>query len=231
MYDISFNGTNCKENGVAVTTRPQIPVPLQRVEYVTVAGRNGTLKITDGTFEDVLVEVQMNFVRSPKWWHETAREIRNWLVGPGILRLSNLFDWHYRVKQAGLTGIDNINKMGGQFTAQFICEPFQYKDGGDAFLPKDEVLINPYLECEPVYLIEGSGNATLTVNGNQFKANVTGGKIYIDTEKKLVYNEAKQNRRTQTQGEYSDLYLKNGINTISITSGFTLTVKPNWRAL
>lgn len=231
MYDISFNGLNGRKKGVAIETRPAIPVPKKRISYVEIAGRNGSLTVTDNTYEDIELKFQMNFIRSPKWWHETAREVRNWLSGSGILRLENLYGWHYRVKNIDLSDMENINKMGGKFTAQFTCEPFQYKDGGDTFLPMGEVLINPYYECEPCYLISGSGSCTLTVNGNQFKANVTGGSIYIDTERKLTYNGNKENRRNATEGDYEDLFLKNGINSITISSGFTLTVKPNWRSI
>ena len=231
MYEISFNGIRTGKKGVAVTTRPQIPTPKQRAEYVEVAGMDGTLRVSDGTFEDIVIPVQMNFVRSVKYWHETARDVRNWLFGSGILKLGNLNGWHYRVKAITLSDIENINKMGGQFTAEFLCEPFQYQDGGNEFLPLAQVLINPFFRCQPVYLIEGSGNATLTVNGNEWTANVTGGSIYIDTEKKLVYNANKQNRRTATSGEFKDLILENGVNTISISSGFSLKVKPNWRSI
>lgn len=230
MYEVSFNGIRTWKKGVAVTTRPQIPVPRQRAEYVQVAGMDGTLRVSDNTFEDIIIPINMNFVRSPKWWHETAREIRNWLFGSGILRLGNLHGFHYRVKAIDLSGMDNINKMGGRFTAQFLCQPFQYADGGDSFLSVDEVLINPYYRCEPCYLIEGNGQATLTVNGHLWTANVTNS-IYIDTERKLVYNAEKENRRTATSGEYKGLFLENGVNEISISSGFTLKVKPNWRSI
>jgi len=229
-YDISFNGIRTKEKGIAVTTRPQIPTPQKRVQFVEVAGMDGSLKVSDGTYEDIRLDVSLNFVRSPKWWHETAREVRNWLTGSGILRLDNLYGWHYRVKEASCSGIDNINKMGGQFTAQFICEPFQYHDGGDSFLSVDECLINPYYLCKPVYRIEGSGQKTLTVNGKTWTINVTGTHININTEKKLVYNDSMVNLRPSTSGEYEDLFLPNGVNTISISSG-TLKIMPNWRSL
>lgn len=229
-YDISFNGIRTKEKGVAVTTRPQIPVPQKRVQYVEVAGVDGALKVTDGTYDNIALDVSMNFVRSPKWWHETAREIRNWLTGSGILRLDNLYGWHYRVKEAICSDMDNINKMGGKFTAQFICEPFQYHDGGDSWMMPDECLINPYFLCMPKYRIEGSGDVTLTVNDNTWEVEITGNHIIIDTEKKLVYNDSKVNLRPYTEGEYADLYLKSGINTIEVSSG-NLKIMPNWRSL
>lgn len=228
-YDITFNGISGREKGIAVTTRPNIPVPQERTQYVEVAGRNGSLKITDGTYSDVTLDISMNFIRSPKWWHESAREIRSWLSGSGILRLENLHGWHYRVKEVTLSDIENVQKMGGRFSARFLCEPFQYHDGGDSWMPIAECLINPYFECEPIYRIEGSGNAVLTVNGNRMTANITGNHIIIDTEKKLTYNDSKVNLRPYTNGEYKDLYLKNGVNTITITGG-TLKIMPNWRA-
>ena len=229
-YDIAFNGIRTKQKGVAVTTRPNIPVPVKRVQYVEVAGMDGSLKVTDGTYDDITIEVSLNFVRSPKWWHETAREVRNWLQGSGILRLDNLHGWHYRVKEAICSDMENVNRMGGKFTARFICEPFQYHDGGDSWLMSEECLINPYYLCMPKYRIEGSGNVTLSVNDNEWEIEITGDHIIIDTEKKLVYNDNKVNLRPYTEGEFADLYLKNGINTIEVSGG-NLKIMPNWRSL
>ena len=172
----------------------------------------------------------MNFVRSPKWWHETARDVRNWLNGPGILRLDNLHNWHYRVKQASSYDIENVSKMGGRFTAQFLCEPFQYMDGGATFLAPEECLINPWHKAMPIYRITGSGNVTLTVNNHEWEVEITGNHIIIDAEKKLVYNDNKVNLRPYTSGEYEDLYLLNGVNTIEVSSG-NLKIQPNWRSL
>lgn len=228
-YDIAFNGIRTKTKGVAVTTRPSIPVPKKRVSFVEVAGMDGSLTVTDGTYEDISIQVSMNFIRSVKYWHETARDIRNWLNGPGILRLSNLFDWHYRVKAVILSDMENINRMGGRFTAQFLCDPFQYHDGGDSFLPRDECLMNPYYMCKPVYRVVGTGERTLTVNKTSWTLNIPGDHIIVDAEKKLVYDDSGANLRPYTKGDFEDLYLHNGVN--QIFSSGTVTVKPNWRSL
>lgn len=228
MYDIDYNGTTGKMLGVAITTRPAIPVPQKRGEYVQVAGRDGSLFVSDGTYQDIQFEIQMNFVRAEHFWHDTARRVRNWLSGSGILRLGNDPEWHYRVKNASSTQMDNISKKGAVFTASFVCEPFQYHDGGQVFMDVDQVSLNPFHECQPVYEIHGTGEFVLEVNGNEVSG-TSDGVAYIDTEKMIAYKDSQT--RVVTSGDFEGLYLKNGQNAISINNGFTLKIKPNWRSL
>ena len=60
-----------------------------------------------------------------------------------------------------------------------------------------------------------------TVNGN----------ITIDTDRMISYNDQMVGQNTAVTGDYEDLYLQEGDNTISVSTGFTLSIIPNWREL
>lgn len=230
MFYLTFNDINNRTLGIEVTTRPSIPAPEMRGEYIQVAGRDGSLLMTDNTYENIEIPVNMNFL-SPRFkWGDAYRRAKSWLHGPGILRFSDDADVFYKVKACGISSTDRVAKNGGYIEAIFICDPFTYYNSGTIEVTPEEARFNPYYTARPIYRITGNGTATLTVNGNTMTANV-GQNITIDTDKMLSYRADGALRNTQVQGDYDDLILLPGVNTISITNGFTLTVQPNYRAL
>ena len=90
------------------------------------------------------------------------------------------------------------------------------------------LLNNPGERCLPVYKIAGEGMCTVTINGKQVRANV-GQNLTIDTQRKLAYRTDGTMQNTAISGNYEDMILIPGRNSISVTSGFTLTAVPNWR--
>ena len=90
------------------------------------------------------------------------------------------------------------------------------------------LLNNPGERCWPVYKIAGEGMCTVTVNGKQIKANI-GQNLTIDTERKLAYRTDGTMQNTSVSGNYEDMALNPGKNSISVTGGFALTAIPNWR--
>ena len=54
-------------------------------------------------------------------------------------------------------------------------------------------------------------------------------KAVIDTGLKLCYTALKETANRRLTGYYEDLYLKEGENTFSVSPGFTVKIKPNWR--
>ncbi len=118
----------------------------------------------------------------------------------------------------------------GNLTVSFTCEPYTYLRNGKVKMKSEEAEQNPYLLCKPVYYVQGEGLCVINVNGKDMEANVSGNLI-IDTERMLAYREDGTLGNTKITGEYEDLYLKPGRNRISVSPGFTMRVKPNWRCL
>lgn len=227
MFEIIYRGQRSTNLGVAVTTRPNVPAPQPRGEFVEVAGRDGALLVTDGTFEDIEIPVSLNFVRAPKYWWDQYRRVKAWLSGSGELKMSDDPGWFYKVKVARIAGEERRVKVGGIIEASFICDPFQYAEAGKHFLDVSEVELNAYAPAKPVYKIEGTGAWTLTVNG---KTATGTSATFIDTDKMLAYYQD-QSKNNTVRCNYEDFYLKPGQNEIGISAGFTLKVQPNWRSL
>lgn len=232
MFDIEYKGILSTTKGVAVTRRPNIPAPRQRGEFVEVAGRDGTLFVTDETFEDIDIPVPLNYVRAAKYWMETYRDVKNWISGSGKLKMGDDPEWFYKCKNAYIANPKRVVRMGATIDAHFICDPFQYNEGGQHFLEVEEVLLNPYALAKPTYKIEGNGSCYLTVNSHAGEVEIEGN-IIIDTDRLVAYTEAGEikNKAFVYGADYEKWWLKPGQNYIEVDEGFNLTVKPNWRSL
>ena len=231
MFYFTFKNINNKTLGLEVATRPSIPAPVQRGEYIQIAGRDGSLLNTDGTYENIEITVEMNTVSSrASLWNTNLRRAKNWLRGSGVLRFSDDPDVFFRVKAAGVGEVSRRAKRGGDFTAVFVCEPFTYYNAGTKEMTAQEAGFNPYYTCRPIYRITGNGTCTLTVNGKTMTA-LVGQNLTIDTEKLIAYRTDGTLQNTAVTGDYDDLILQPGENAIAITNGFTLTVQPNYRSL
>lgn len=71
---------------------------------------------------------------------------------------------------------------------------------------------------------------TLTVNGKKVTANV-GQNLTIDTELMMAYREDGTIQNTALTGDYEELFLQPGDNTITFSSGFIVSIVPRWRIL
>lgn len=230
MFYIEFNYQKNTDFGFAVAGRPSIPAPQMRGDYVQVAGRDGSLLVSDGTYENISIPVSLNYVSRPHKQGESFRRMKSWLRGPGIFRMSDDPDVFFKVKACGVTDNSRRHKVGSDCVAEFICDPYTFFDSGLVPLRPGKVY-NPYDEAHPVYQIEGNGECTLTVNEKVLTANVSGN-LTVDTDLFLAYKTVDGVKiAATTTGDFDDLYLNPTENHVSITSGFDLKIIPNWRAL
>lgn len=231
-YWIEYNGRKNTDLDIQVVQRPNIPVPVRRVKYITISGRDGSVTETDGTYEDISIKVLMNYLSSKDDnFMNTARAAKNWLTGSGELRHSDDSEIFYKVKNATIDQeIERALRRAGFFSALFTCDPFSYFMSGKTIMSIDQVKLNPYYLSKPIYYLTGEGMATLTVNDNSLTLNV-GQKAIIDTDLMISYREDGTLQRTEGRFDYKDFYLKNGTNNITITGNVNLMIQPNWRSL
>lgn len=230
MYSVSFKGTNCLECGLFPVRRPDIPAPKLRVIETEIPGRDGVLTESDGDYAPITISIEFNFLRTPDTWASTFRAAKKWLQGTGKLELSDDQDYFYRVYYCRIDDCERTSRKIGKFTAEFHCQPHTYRKDGETEVENPTYLYNFGAISHPIYKITGEGMCTLTVNGRSMTANV-GQNITIDTDAMLAYREDGTIQNTSVTGDYENLYLTEGDNSISITDGFRLAVIPNWREL
>lgn len=229
-FTVVYNGKSCTEYGILPVRRPSIPAPEIKVEEIEVPGRDGILIETDNCYNPITISVEFNFLTNPSTWQDIYRKAKKWITGNGKLEFSDDPDFFYKVLYCNITDTERTSKRLGNFTAEFVCDPYCYVKRGLSEYPVNEVLYNPFSTSHPIYKISGNGSCILTVNGKNMTANV-GQNIAIDTDLMISYRIDGEIINGSVTGNYEDLYLQEGENQISITDGFTLSVIPNWREL
>lgn len=230
MFNVSYNNESCLEYGIIPVRRPNIPAPEEKVEEVEIPGRNGVLIISEKLYESISILIEFNFMSKPNRWGETYRKAKKWLSGNGELWFSDDHDVYFKVLYCKVTDTERTSRRIGNFTAEFICDPYTYYKSGKNEIELEHVIYNPGVTCEPVYRITGEGLCTLTVNGYQFTANV-GQEIIIDSNRMISYKTDGQSVNTDVAGDYSKLWMNAGENTLSATNGFNVRITPEWREI
>lgn len=235
MYDISFNDVRASSIGILPVRRPGVPAPESRFEEITIPGRDGSLISFDGVngeiiYNSITISVEFNFWAKPYRWAEVFRAAKKWIKGSGDLILGDDTSFFYKVLSCKISESERTSLRIGTFTAEFLCDPYLYVKDGQREMGIADVLYNPYALSKPIYLITGEGMCTLTVNEKSMTANV-GQNLTINTDLMLAYRKDGTMMNTSVTGDYEDLWLNPGENSITTTSGFSLVVIPNWRCL
>lgn len=233
-FFIEFN--NCRDIDLKLYAmhRPSIPCPERKIEETEILGRDGTLIKDYGTYNNIEIEVEYNFI-DRKDFNNKNRLIRKWInnIEDNKLVFSDNADYYYKVKYCKLDVIERTYKSYGTFTLTFICEPFQYViDNNIIAIKNGQTIMNEGYTCKPTYKLSGEGLVKLKINNNEEVSIQLGQETTIDTELMLCYR-AKEQNNTIMAGEYKDLYLDGySNNTISWTGNITrLEITPNYREI
>ncbi len=230
QYSVLFKGERCEDYGILPMERPNIPAPTKDREKIAVPGNSGILIMDNKRYEPINIPVEFNFLAKENEWNEIFRRAKRWLSGSGELEFSDDAEYFYKVSYVDVDTCERDSRRVGRFTADFTCDPFTYLKSGKFEYDRSEVLYNPYYEAHPMYKITGEGVCTLSVNGQEMRANI-GQNLTIDTERMIAYRTDGIMNNTAVSGDYQDLYLREGSNQIEITAGFDLKVIPNWRSI
>lgn len=233
MQDVKYNGIYGSSIGVFLKERPPIPAARRRKEEYEIPGRDGVLTCTKNDYEKEEINLKFNFIsKNEQDWNNKAGKAKEWLLSGGMqLVFSDDSDHFYKVIAVEIDTIDRPSARVGSFTAKITIESgLRYLLSGTKEVAYTAAKNNPHLLCKPIYKITGEGVCTLTVNGKKMTANV-GQNLTIDTELMMAYREDGTLQNAAITGNYDDLYLIPGENTVSVTSEFALKIIPNWRCL
>lgn len=232
MFYFLINSEDSRHHHIVCTRRPDFPAPSMRTMETTIPGRSGNFIRYEGTYEDIVVDQECNYITNPNNWHQAWRDIKRWMLKPEIREFSYSDDlnYYYRLKKVDLGTNEREFRHTASFTVSLTFSPYEYLVSGKRLYDVEECMLNMYDTCRPIYYIEGEGMCTLTVNGNEMTANV-GQNLTIDTELKLAYRTDGTAQNTNVTGDFDDMVLINGTNEISVSSGFRLKIRPNWRCI
>ncbi len=232
MYDICYGGKCASELEVYAVDRPNIPAARKKMNSMEIAGRDGTLYEEEEAYEEQNIEIQMNYIGAEEDWMERWRMVQEWLSKKNTeLILSDDQNYFFRISKVDLDNNERGSRRTGKFKATFVSKDgLYYLQDGLAEYNCEAIQYNPYLLTYPTYHITGKGSCELLVNGNSFSVDVSE-ELYIDTERRLTYISDGIAVNHAATGDYEDLYLLPGENTMEYSDGFQVQVIPNWRRL
>lgn len=229
--DLFIDDQSCIDIGLYPAELPGISVPARQYNETTIPGRDGVFYEDLGTFDDIVQSVKFNF-RSKKGQtvDTTFRYFRSLLRKARTYAKQSDPTVFYKIKKVTIGNLSRGTALTiGTFDCEFILEPYAYLQVGTVDYPIEKVVNNLYDECHPIYILKGQGACILKINGKSMECNVSG-ELYIDTELRLSYRSNGERVNSNVSGNYDDLYLHSGLNSIKVSNSFIeLRVIPNWR--
>ncbi len=231
MHWFKWNGKSCTDYGIYVTEMPPLTVPAERVTFINVPGKPGSLTVPEGedVYDDIILTATC-VVRDPA----RIPEIAAWLKGSGTVTFANRDGGFYYARIVNQIPFEKLLRGNPHrsFAVNFRCKPFWYtlKAEEITLTNSTSVLSNPgSVASEPVITITGSGEITLMVNGTIIELSGIDGSITLDTPLMEAYSGTTSMNHCMS-GDFP--VLQPGVNAISWSGDVSsVTIQPNWRYL
>lgn len=229
MEDFFIINNECSlDHGVVVKELPSITIPKKRVEEVTVLGKDGTLTVSDETYEPTtkICKVYYN--------GENPDELITFLQDGKVI-FSNFQDRFYNMQIVSEIPIDEIfknNEYGNwyEFNITFRCQPFGYSvDNEEIVISEKDTCIYNYASnySKPIITIWGSGDINILIDEQQITLKGVEDYITIDSVKMRSYKDL-ENQNSKKIGNFP--IIKVGENNISWDGNITkIAITPNYR--
>lgn len=222
-----YNGIDSRMMDIIVTAMPPTIRAAQRVESVTVPGRDGSLHETDGSYDNYTKTMECAIKN-----REKLDDIAAWLTGSGEIIFSSEPDKVYRVTISNTISIAQMMRTFQKFQVSFDTYPFKYSVNrfDEALeLEKSAVILGKgTVYSQPVITVYGTGAITLTINDTEYPLSDVDGYVTINSEIEECYKDVINMNSIFSADEFPRL--EPGGNTISWTGEVEkIEIQPNWR--
>lgn len=236
---IETRGKKSSDFDIVVTKVNNLSSPTKKLEVYNVQGRNGSLVIDTGSYEDFNLICECSIV-SEKNIMDICRDIKQWLksdVKYKPITISNDSNKCYEGYCANAIDIEPLVERFNEFILIFTCKPFKrIKTNNVTITSKGTVIKNSgTVNSEPSIKITGTGDITLKINSQEVTLKDVQNNIYIDSEAMNAYRiDPVSNLVTNENSKmYSDFpILETGDNTINWTGNITkIEIEPRFSEL
>ena len=222
---IILNGVNSNTiTGLLISKLPPITKPKQRTQIEEIDGRDGDIVTTLGySAYDKEIEIGL-------YGDFDIEDVMAFFNGSGTVIFSNEEDKYYNYQILSQIDYEKLIRFKTAKVKMHV-QPFKYSavEGTRTFTisSEDEITINNsgnYVS-KPVVTINGTGTINLEVNGYEvlvINLGDSANTVTIDTANMEAYNQnTGQLMNRDVTGDYDNLYLNAGSNTISWTGTIT----------
>ena len=191
LNHLTFDGVDSSSFGVFISGDGAFNAPARRGEMISIPGRNGSLFMDEGVFENIEVEYPA-FIGTgyEALFREKLGDLRSALTSRGnYKRLTDTYhpdEFRLGVYRSGLeVDPQHITRAGG-FTIKFDCKPQRFLVSGEIthIFSANGTIINPTLfASSPLIKVTGNGTVAIGENGEyRFIVTDNDGTIWIDTD-------------------------------------------------
>ena len=225
-----FGDLNSKDFNVFISGEYTFASPERDVDIVAVAGRDGTLSIDNGRFNNVEIKYPCALVHDFRQNYNSFKAAI--LAQKGYKRLADSYDVDHFRRARFLSSLDpemtQLNRHG-QFDVIFDCDPRRFLKIGDKVKEFTAAgsLRNPTMyDSKPIIRAYGTGSFTIGSTSIQ----ITTASVYtdIDCELQEAYKGSTNcnGNIVLTNGEFP--VFAPGVNSISFTGLTQLDITPRW---
>lgn len=230
MLNLKYNNITPEQKGCWLASKPVLThseikrnrydIPMHDAEMYEVNMYRG------------VAQFQILFHMSSDTYAKSIRTVRQWLQGDGVLEFTDEDDAYYEVLEVAQTEDYRKSDDYGRLNTVFYVYPYEFmKSGNTAKTGNTQTINNQYDLAKPLYKVSGTGSGTLTVNGMPMILTSISGEINIDTRRQTARDGNNNPADNKISGDYTDLFLNNGLNTVSLTvssGSLSLSVYPKW---
>ena len=193
---LTYDGVDSRDFGVFLSGEGAFDAPARRGEMISIPGRNGSLFMDEGVFENITVEYPA-FIGTgyEDIFRTKLGDLRSALTSRGnYKRLTDTYhpdEFRLGVYREGLEVDPSVITRAGSFTMKFDCKPQRFLLSGETprvFL-SNGTIINPTLfASSPIIKVTGAG--AVGIGDYKFVVTDNSDTIIIDTELMEAYLEA-----------------------------------------
>ncbi len=226
--NLIYDGKDSRDFGVIVSSINTHNAPQRIVEEVPIPGRNGTLTIDGGRFENIVLSYKSMILHD---FADKFDEFKAFLLSHiGYAKLEDSFSPSYyrlaKVHDAFEPSVILFD-AAGKFEIPFDCDPRRFLKSGEKVVTftANGTIQNPtYFDAKPLLRVEGTG--TITINNKVITITENQTYVYIDLESLNAYHEStNMNNKVNIEDGIS---LKAGDNIININGVTEVQVTPRW---
>ncbi len=183
-----YDGVDSRDFGVFISGAGAFDAPARRGEIISIPGRNGSLFIDEGVFENITVEYPA-FIGTgyEVLFRQKLGNFRSALTSRGnYKRLIDTYhpdEFRLGIYREGLEADPKVITRAGNFTLKFDCKPQRFLFSGEIshIYSENGTITNPTLFASSPMIIV-TGNGSVAIGDYRFMVSDNHSTIYIDTD-------------------------------------------------
>lgn len=230
-----FDGQNLADLGLHVSGAGTFGAPSRDVEEKEIPGRDGTLIIDNGRYDNIDIEYEGSVLaKSPLEYTRTIEKLRSFLSSrKGYKRLEDTYRMEEYRLASFIDGLDpdEILLQGSTFKLKFNCKPQRFlKDGEQkkVYTTSSSIYNPTFFNSKPLIRIYGSGSVTIDSITIKVTKPSTVDYVDIDSDMQDCYSGSLNCNDcvTITNNEFPEF--EPGSNKITLNGVTKVEITPRW---